>query len=95
MRIRKAIMKVDVIIPVYKPQKRFLELIGMLEKQTIAPDRIILMNTEKNIFEAFCSIDAFLAQHKTVQLHHLTKETFDHGATRNAGVAFSDADYFI
>ncbi len=45
-------MKIDVIIPVYKPEKRFLELISRLEKQTLKPNRIIIMNTEEKYFEA-------------------------------------------
>ena len=37
-------MKIDVIIPVYKPEKRFLELISRLEKQ------------KKNILKLFCMV---------------------------------------
>lgn len=40
-------MKIDVIIPVFYPKQRFLDLIGMLEKQSLPVNRIILMNTEK------------------------------------------------
>ena len=40
-------MTVDVLIPVYKPDQRFARLLEMLEKQTIKPDRIIVMNTER------------------------------------------------
>ena len=39
-------MTVDVLIPVYKPDRRFARLLQMLKKQTVVPDRIIIMNTE-------------------------------------------------
>ena len=45
-------MTVDVLIPVYKPDRRFSRLLTMLQKQTLAPDRIIVMNTEKSYWNA-------------------------------------------
>lgn len=41
-------MKIDVIIPVYRPGRKFLELLRRLSAQTLAPEKIIVMNTEKN-----------------------------------------------
>ena len=40
-------MLIDVIIPTYKPDDTFKKLVEMLEKQTIAINRIIVMNTEE------------------------------------------------
>lgn len=88
-------MKVDVIIPVYKPQKRFLELLSMLEKQTLPVSHIILMNTEKAQLERLISEEELLRQHPKIILTHITKEEFDHGATRNAGIRQSDAEVFV
>ena len=88
-------MKIDVIIPVYKPQKRFLDLIEMLEKQSYPVSRIILMNTEQKEFAALCEEDDFLRKHPKVSLRHLSRMEFDHGATRNAGVSHSDGDVFL
>ena len=56
-------MKIDVIIPVYKPEKRFLELISRLEKQTLKPNRIIIMNTEEKYFEALLYGTDFAREH--------------------------------
>ena len=39
--------KVDVIIPTYRPDKSLLELIDNLEKQSVRPEHIIIMNTEE------------------------------------------------
>ena len=43
-------MKVDVIIPTYKPEKEFAELIHRLQQQTYAIRKIIIINTETGIF---------------------------------------------
>lgn len=40
-------MTVDVLIPVYKPDRVFARLLQMLQQQTRKPDRIIVVNTEK------------------------------------------------
>ena len=39
--------RVDVVIPTYKPGKKFSRLLKMLEKQTYPIGKIIVMNTEK------------------------------------------------
>lgn len=88
-------MKVDVIIPTFWPTERFLALIGMLEAQTAAVNRIIVMNTEEEGFRRLTDPQAFLKEHKRVVLTHLPQKEFDHGATRNAGVQKSDADVFV
>lgn len=88
-------MKVDVIIPTYKPEERFFEMIGRLEKQTVPVNRIIVMNTEQKEFEKKTDSKAFLKAHPKVSLLHLSQSEFDHGGTRNAGIAKSDSDVFL
>ena len=88
-------MKIDVIIPVYKPEKRFLELISRLEKQTLKPNRIIIMNTEEKYFEALLYGTDFAREHPNAEVHHLSKWEFNHGGTRNDGAARSTGDIFV
>lgn len=88
-------MKIDVIIPTFWPSERFLRLVGMLENQTAAVNRIIVMNTEREGLERLTDLPAFLKEHEKIVLTHLTRNEFDHGATRNAGVKKSDADVFV
>lgn len=57
-------MTVDVLIPVYKPDRRFARLLQMLKKQTVLPNRIIIRiqkkltgtRTDTGIFRAWKSI---------------------------------------
>lgn len=87
--------KVDVIIPVYKPGKNFFELIDRLEHQTLAANKIILMNTEKKYFDRLVESSPFFVKYGNIFVAHLSKEEFDHGKTRRQGVEKSDAPYFV
>lgn len=82
--------KVDVVIPTYKPGKKFSRLLKMLQRQTWPVGKIIVMNTEKSFWNehGFEGI-------KNLEVHHLTKEEFDHGETRNRGMRFSRADIVV
>ena len=86
---------VDVIIPTYKPKKELLEVLRRLNRQTIVPNRIILMNTEEAYFDQLIYGADFIKYYENCKVYHLSKLEFDHGATRNAGVYHSGADYFI
>lgn len=88
-------MTVDVIIPVYKPEKSFFQMIERLETQTRKVRRIIVMNTEEKYFEQMIYGTRFLEQHQQIRVYHLSKKEFDHGRTRAKGVEKSDADIFV
>ena len=45
--------KVDVIIPVYKPDEKLKKIIKRLHLQTYPVNRIILVNTGKEYFDEF------------------------------------------
>lgn len=87
--------KVDIIIPVYKPDEKFLTLIERLEHQSIQADRIIVMNTEQKYYDRLIYGTSFQKIHHDIIVRHLSKREFDHGRTRNRGVQYSDAEYFI
>lgn len=80
-------MKVDLIIPTYKPDAQFGELMERLAQQTLRPNRIIIMNTEEDYF-----IPDIIDGMDDVEVHHIAKAEFDHGGTRNQAVTYSDAD---
>ncbi len=88
-------MKIDVIIPVYKPDNSFFQLIEMLEKQVLPIQNIILMNTEEKYFEQLLYGKRFLEKYHNIKVYHLSKKEFDHGLTRCIGVSKSDAEVFL
>jgi rhamnosyltransferase len=88
-------VKIDVIIPVYKPGKELFELLDRLGRQTVPVQKIILMNTEEKYFEQLVYGCRFEDRFGNTEVHHLSRREFDHGGTRHMGVQYSDADIFI
>ena len=86
---------VDIIILTYKPQKRLTKVIELLENQTYSINKIIIMNTEEKYWNTFLYGEKLLKVWDNVEVHHLSKMEFDHGATRKQAVKRSKADYFI
>ncbi len=81
---------VDVVIPVYKPGRRFACLLERLGQQTFAINRIIVVNTEERYWKP--ELAEGIAG---LEVHHVGKEEFDHGGTRNLGAALSQADVMV
>lgn len=92
-------MKVDIIIPTYKPDDTFCLLLQRLQEQTFLVHRVILLNTEESLWKA-AEEKYPIAQRLSelsfeYQLIHVKKENFDHGGTRNLGAEQSDADIMV
>lgn len=83
-------LEADVLIPVYRPGNRLEILLEQLHTQTCPARKIILMNTEKQYFPA-----GLEGKYEDVEIHHLRKEEFDHGGTRDRGIRLSKADVVI
>ena len=88
-------MTIDVIIPVYKPDKTLLTLLDLLGEQSKPIQKIILMNTEKSLMEAFIPEQELLKRYDNVSVFHVSKAEFDHGKTRHEGIQKSDADIVL
>ena len=78
-------MTIDVLIPAYRPGKKFARLLAMLEKQTVPVRKIIVINTEKAYWN-----EAGFSGVRGLEVHHIKKEEFDHGATRNRLMGLSE-----
>ena len=88
-------MKIDVIIPTYRPGKKFLELMKRLSEQTVKADRIIIMNTEEKYFDGFLYGTDFAREYPQAEVHHLSKREYDHGGTRDRAAGKSSAELFL
>lgn len=80
---------VDVVIPSYQPGEKFARLIEMLGKQTVPPEKIIVINTEEKFWKKS------LEKTEKLEVHHIKKGDFDHGASRNLGASYSQADILL
>ena len=83
-------MKIDVIIPTYKPGKEFEKLIGRLQKQEYPIHKIIIINTRTDIFP-----EELNRSNYKIEITHIEPDQFDHGDTRNMGAGMSDADIVV
>ncbi|MDD6196691.1 MAG: glycosyltransferase family 2 protein [[Clostridium] aminophilum] len=88
-------MTIDAVIPTYRPDDTFYELIRRLLAQKCPLHRIIVMNTGEEFWDeeriAKVLDDAGVSE-AMLEVHHLRPEDFDHGATRSAGIRYSSAD---
>ncbi len=88
-------LSVDVIIPTYRPEEGFLQLLEKLQSQTIVPTKIILINTKDKQGNSFFEKNQLKKKYKNIELHHIEKKEFDHGKTRNLGISYSNAPFFL
>lgn len=81
---------VAVLVPTYRPDKKFSRLLQMLQRQSYPVRQIIIMNTDASLWNegGYDGIDGF-------EVHHVTKEEFDHGGTRKRGMRYVRTDVCI
>ncbi|MDD3277351.1 MAG: glycosyltransferase family 2 protein [Lachnospiraceae bacterium] len=81
---------VDVLIPTYKPGSEFQKLLLGIMSQNYPIRNILVVNTEKKywnpVFEQICP---------TLLVEHISMDEFNHGGTRGAMAASSDADILV
>ena len=83
-------VKIEVIIPVYRPDGSFPELVSRLQEQEMPPENIRIMNTQEEYWNK-----EWEKQFPILEVHHLTKKEFDHGGTRKQAAALSKADILV
>lgn len=83
---------VDVIIPTYHSDDKLDRLLTMLYKQTVIPDRVIILHTQSYEGEkqALPQIEG-----SNITVVPISKKDFDHGGTRKYGASLSDADILM
>lgn len=84
-------MKIDVIIPVYRPTEKLHKVLYRLCRQTHLPEQIILLHTRDGI-----KLDVSVCKDRVsvTEIPILEKE-FDHGRIREQGIWMSDADIVV
>ena len=69
--------KVDVIIPTYKPDQKFLDLMEKLAHQTVPVQKVIIMNTEQKYFDRLTYGTSFSKKYKNVTMGVRGTAVFD------------------
>ena len=83
--------KIDVLIPVYKPDKSFDTVISRLLNQKIKINKIIIINTVDHKSGEL----KYIWNSDKILIKNIQKSEFNHGLTRNYGMTLSDADYVM
>ncbi len=83
-------MDIDVVIPVYKPGGELRAILERLEKQTVKPARILLVNTERAFFD-----ESLIEGIPDVEVVHIRKEEFDHGGTRHMAAQMCAGEFLL
>lgn len=94
--------KINVIIPVFKPDNKLIQIFDMLEKQTLPVSKIILMNTVNvSCSDVVNPIDMqgqeIISQCEKrgiipTTVVEVSPQFFDHGGTRAKGANYADED---
>lgn len=87
--------RIDVVVPTYKPDEKFITLIERLERQTVKPDRIIVMNTEQKYYDRLIYGSHFQDKYKNVEVCHISKREFDHGRTRHMAMKRTQGEFVL
>lgn len=83
-------MRVTVIVPTYKPGEKFGRLMERLQTQTVLPDKIIIINTEKKFWK-----ESVISGIKGVEVVHISRNEFDHGKTRAQAAKMTDSEFLV
>ncbi len=94
--MKKRYPLVDVVIPVYKPEKEFRKLIERLLRQTCSIHNIIIIQTQCKGY----SVRELLSRLRDSDLEKIIikdikQSEFNHGLTRNKGMSLSSAEFVI
>ena len=91
---------VDIVIMTYRPSQKFVLLLQGLLNQNYNINKILIINTNKN--ELYINLDDKnilllneLLNNKIISLININSSEFDHGASRNIVLKYSNADYII
>ncbi len=85
--------KVEVVLLTYKPNEKLKTLVKRLKAQTIAPSRILIMNTMVNENE-YNVVDE-IRNYESITVVDISKDEFDHGGTRDRAMNLCSADYVL
>ena len=86
---------VDVVIPVYKPDKKLQMVISRLMGQTIVPSNIFLIHTRSSEDDWHTEqlLQEVQTEYPVVQVVSIPQEEFDHGGTRDMAMHLCKSRY--
>lgn len=88
---------VDVVIPVYKSDKKLQMVISRLMGQTIVPSNIFLIHTRSSEDDWHTEqlLQEVQTEYSVVQVVSIAQEEFDHGGTRDMAMHLCKSQYVL
>ena len=88
---------VDVVIPVYKPDKKLQMVISRMMGQTIVPSNIFLIHTRSSEDDWHTEqlLQEVQTEYSVVQVVSIAQEEFDHGGTRDMAMHLCKSQYVL
>ena len=93
--VKEYIDRVDLVIPIYRPDEKFDRLIEKIGEQTVKPGKIFLMQTLTGDEAADEKLTQRLLAIPSAVVTTLPRKAYDHGGTRNKGAAISEAAFVL
>lgn len=89
--------KVDVVIPVYKPDEKLNIIISRLMGQTIIPEKIYIIRTKCQADEDHTDeiLREIMEHYHQVKIVEIEENEFDHGGTRDMAMHLCTSDYVL
>ncbi len=81
---------IEVVIPTHRPGSELRRLLEGLNRQTVRPARILLVNTEEEYFDPGCT-----AGLPGIQVIHIAGWEFDHGGTRHMAASMLTGAFMV
>ncbi len=80
---------ITVVIPTCNAGRRLADLLYSLQNQTIKPTQILIIDSEST------NETNWTAKRQNCKVIKVNRTNFDHGTTRNLGVAKTDSEFVI
>ena len=83
----KRITRVDVVIPVSRPDVRLRALLDALTRQSVRPAHILIINAEEKYWK-----EEYTKDHPEAEIYHVGRSEFVHGTVHNLGAGLVSAE---
>lgn len=88
---------VDVVIPVYQPDKKLKNTVSRLMGQTMKPQNIYLIHTkcEETQYHTQRMLEELMELYDVVHVFTISEDEFDHGGTRAMAMEMCKSEYVL
>jgi rhamnosyltransferase len=82
-------MSYDILIPTYEASQCIRNVLEAIARQTVRPDNVVIVDSSST------DTTVEITKSKNCKIIRIPRKEFDHGSTRNLGVAQTKSDYIV